>query len=338
MVSTKTNQRKTIGEGATKPTSLGSRRLRPSPRGERAKSRAAALRIPLMIVGLVFLALFIALVLFLILYFINNLKEPVVIVAENSSNLESEEEETVLPERIDFQPVIDEWAHGVGGNKSVLIYDLDRDEMVGEYNSKEKYNTASLYKLFVVYEGYRRLQSGEWQADDLVGSTGYTTLKCLDLAIRESYSPCAESLWAKIGQDNLDIIIENDFGILGSDISKLVSNPEDVMKIMEIFYNHNEITDPNLIATMMDSFLNQPATTYNWRQGLPSGFGEAKVFNKVGWDYNADKKYWNIYHDAAIVEFPTKERHYIVVVMTNQVPYQKIAELGSKIEAEFNKY
>lgn len=328
MVSTKVDQRKTISRSATKPTSFG-------PRRSRAKSRAAALRIALMIVGIVALALLVALGIYLILHFVNSPNETENAIVENTPEPILEEEEVVLPERVDFQPVVDEWVAGVGGNKSVLIYDLERDEMVGEYNTKEDYGTASLYKLFVVYEGYRRLQSGEWQPDDPAGSTGYTILKCLDLAIRESYSPCAETLWAKIGQDNLDVIIENDFGILNSDISKLVSNPEDIMKIMQIFYEHKEITDANLIATMKDSFLNQPATTYNWRQGLPSGFTKANVYNKVGWDYNPTGNYWNIYHDAAIVEFPEKNRHFIVVVMTNQVPYQKIRELGTLIENNF---
>ena len=93
--------------------------------------------------------------------------------------------------------------------------------------------------------------------------------------------------------------------------------------------------DGGLIAQIKDSFLNQPATTYNWRQGLPSGFSKANVYNKVGWAYNADGGYWNIYHDAAIVEFPESNRHFIVVVMTNQVPFEAIRTLGTKIEETF---
>ena len=107
------------------------------------------------------------------------------------------------------------------------------------------------------------------------------------------------------------------------------------MKIMKMFYEHKDFNDEILVATMKDSFLNQPATTYNWRQGLPSGFKKANVYNKVGWDFNADKNYWNIYHDAAIVEFPDQDRHFIIVVMTNQVPFQRIAQLGQMIEENF---
>ena len=239
---------------------------------------------------------------------------------------------------IDFQSVVDEWTRSVAGEKSVIIYDLDLNKMVGSYNTTKKYNTASLYKLFVVYEGYRKLETGEWKEDELVGSTGYTILECLDKSIRESYSPCAEALWAKIGHDELDEIIEKDFKITNSEISSLISNPEDVLKIMKMFYRHSDIKSENYLAVLKDSFLNQPKTTYDWRQGLPSGFSDnAKVYNKVGWEYN-ESGYWNIYHDTAIVEFPEKNRHFIVIVMTNRVPFQKIRELGSEIEKEFNKY
>ncbi len=252
---------------------------------------------------------------------------------EVSMEVETTEEEPEVP-AVELQEVIDSWAESVGGNRSVLIYDLDRDEVAAEYNISEDYGTASLYKLFVVYEGYRRVQSGEWDEEEMVGATGQTILKCLDLAIRESNSACAEALWAKIGYAELDEIIREEFQITNSDISHLTSNAEDILKMMQIFYEHKEIVDENLVATIKDSFLNQPETTYDWRQGLPSGFSKADVYNKVGWEYNADGGYWNIYHDAAIVEFPEVDRSFIVVVMTNKVDFEDIADLGRRVEEQ----
>lgn len=251
--------------------------------------------------------------------------------------------EPTLPERIDFQPIIDEWVNGTGGNKSVVVYDLDRNEVVGSYNSSESYNTASLYKLFVVYEGYRRVQTGEWNGNDIAGSTGHTILECLDLAIRESNSACAETLWGYIGRAELDAIIADTYSITNSDISHLISNPEDIVKMLQIYDKHKDITDEALLTQIWDSFLNQPITTYDWRQGLPSGFSTATVYNKVGWDFNPDGGYWNLYHDAAIVEFPetvdesgeiiVPKRRFIVVVMTNYVAFQRIREFGRMFES-----
>ena len=236
---------------------------------------------------------------------------------------------------VDFQAVVEDWASSVGGSKSIMIYDLDKNELVGEYNSEEDYNTASLYKLFVVYEGYRRVESGVWPKDEYLAATSQTILECLDLAIRESDSTCAEALWGIIGHEELDRIIRDDYKITSSDISSLISNPRDILKMMQLFYQHADVTDPTLIERMQDSFLNQPVTTYDWRQGLPSGFSVAKVYNKVGWDYNLDGNYWNLYHDAAIVEFPEADRHFAVVAMTNFISPHQIKRLGTMIEESF---
>ncbi len=237
-----------------------------------------------------------------------------------------------LPTKANIQPTIDEWVNGTSGDKSVMVYDLERNEIAAHYDSMRNFNTASLYKLFVVYEGYRRLETGEWNADDTAGSTGHTILECLDLAIRESYSPCAETLWAMIGHSELDSIISNDFKIVNSYISGLFSNANDITEMMKLFYHHPDFNTSTLVERMKDSFLNQPVTTYDWRRGLPAGFSSAtKVYNKVGWDWDADGGFWNLFHDAAIIE-TASGRHFIVVEMTHAVPLVKIKQLGSMLE------
>ena len=235
---------------------------------------------------------------------------------------------------IDFQLVVDEWVKSTGGKKGIIIYDPEVDEVVGQYNVDQKFGTASLYKLFVVYEGYRRVQNGTLKLDENAGRTGYTVSKCLDLAIRESYSPCAETLWNMIGRDALDEIVQSDFNISNMAVSDLEATPTEVMQIMKLFYNHPDIKDKILLDKIQDSFLNQPTTEYNWRQGLPSGFSEkVDVYNKVGWDWNG--KSWNIYNDAAILNFRDEGRQFIVVVMTSGVRYQQIRDLGAQIEKAF---
>ena len=241
-----------------------------------------------------------------------------------------------LPSKVDFQTSIDNFVQSSSGNKSVIIYDLERQELAGEYNALDSYNTASLYKLFVVYEGYKRIETGVWNPSDLAGSTGFTILECLDRAIRSSDSPCAETLWRMIGHQELDNLLVSTYNIQNSNISSLLSNVEDILAIMKLFYYHPDITSDALLSQIKDSFLNQPPVNgYNWRQGLPSGFKRANVYNKVGWEYNPSGSYWNLYHDAAVVEFPEENRHFIVVVMTQRVPFQNIAALGASIEESF---
>lgn len=268
----------------------------------------------------------------------DNITENNIITNEESAYVSPEKTE-VEPKKIDFQTIVNNWVKNIDDDKGVLIYDLDRDEMVAEYNSNRSFATASLYKLFVVYEGYRKIEQGEWRESDAAGDTRRTILECLDLAVRESNSDCAETLWRMIGHDKLEKIVADDFGVTNTSVEDLVSTPNDITEMMKRFYDHTDINDEKLIAKMKDSFLNQPITEYNWRQGLPSGFSDAvNVYNKVGWAYNDEEKVWDIYNDAAIIEFPEKDRHFIVVVMTNKVPYQQIRKLGTMIEEEFNKY
>lgn len=243
-----------------------------------------------------------------------------------------EEKKKILPDKVDLQPVVDEWLGTIEGDAGIYIYDLDRNEMAASHNHKNEFATASVYKLFVAYEGYKLLENGEWQADDPAGVADYTILQCLDLAIRESNSACAEILWAKIGHNNLEEIVRSDFGLADTHVEELMSTPEDVAKMMQLYYYHEGIDKDASVEQLKDSFLNQPVTEYNWRQGLPNGFEIANVYNKVGWDYNVDLGYWNIYNDAAIVEFPDHNRHFIVVVMTNRVSYLDISRLGSMLE------
>ena len=237
----------------------------------------------------------------------------------------------------DLQGVLNSWTRSTGGGKGAIFYDLDSGQVLASYNPDEKFATASIYKLFVVYEGYRRLQNGTWNGEDRADSTGKTIAKCLDLAIRESNSACAETLWGMIGRDALDAAVQNDFGLPSVTVGSLSATPREIMLMMKRFYEHPEITDENLVAIIKDSFLNQPPShglcsgPCNWRQGLPSGFSnKVKVYNKVGWNFNGS--IWTIYDDAAIIEFPEKDRRIIAVVMTSGIHYNKIRDLATQIE------
>ncbi len=246
--------------------------------------------------------------------------------------------------RIDFQPVVDEWANSVGGSKGVIIYDLNLGEVVGVYNQDARMRIESIYKLFVVYEGYRRVQNGTWDINGACGATGWTIGQCLDKAIRDSSSTAAQAMHSMIGYSTLNNIVNTDFGLPDVVVESITATPREVMEMMKIFYNHTEITDANLVAAMKDSFLNQPPSAglcsgpCDWRRGLPSGFSSrVDVYNKVGWLGNGTG--WTYYDDAAIVEFKEYNRDFIVVVLTSNVSNKSIANFGTMLENYFfSKY
>lgn len=250
---------------------------------------------------------------------------------------------------IDMQGIVDDFAKNTNGKVSVVIYDVDSDRYSAIYNSDASMNTASLYKLFPVYETYLRMEDGRATKSDVVYTetkdskkVGYSREKCADLAIRESHSGCAEALVAEIGWDELDQIGWNYYDMINT--KGLTSTASDIAKMLKVYYEHDDLSAETW-EKIKDSMLNQPKTkiddskddnsdknTYDWRQGLPSGFHAAKVYNKVGWLATDDGKSWKIYNDAAIVEFPDQKRTFIVVVMTTDTDPKAISALGSKIE------
>ncbi len=249
----------------------------------------------------------------------------------------AETEVRKLPEKLDLQELAEKWVNSASGRNSVYIYDLDYDTPIVAVNENDTYNTASLYKLFPVYEGYKRVYNGEWKASDTLVA-GRTIGECLDAAIRSSDSTCGEALWNKINRYNLDKIIKDEWGITNSRISGLSSNPVDIAKILQRYWFHPDF-DKETLNTVLDSMLNQPPVNNglcdgacNWRQGLPAGLSSSGilVYDKVGWEHSGTSAGWNYYHDAAFIV--SGEHHLIVVVMTaNLNSFNEIVNFGAQL-------
>lgn len=262
------------------------------------------------------------------------------VVAQTPEKEEDRPEPEVTKEVIDLQPVLDSWATMFtrSVDVGVVIIDLDEDKVVGKLNPDEVFLTASLYKLFPVYEGYRRVENGEWSFSD-ASYGGYTVGECLDLAIRQSHSGCAENLVAKIGAANLNSIVQSYYGLENTNATELVSTAADIAEMMRIYYNHKDLSDESY-AKILDSMLNQGSDPdgNDYRGGLPKGFTRGtKVYNKVGWDWNG--AYWVVYDDASILEFPTANRHFAIAVMSTKFPSKdNITKLGDMLEEAILAY
>ena len=73
-----------------------------------------------------------------------NLKEDEPEIDTQISGIEDFKEPEIIIKKVDFQPIINQWVDTTGGKKGIAIYDLDLDEIVGEYNIDTKFQTASL--------------------------------------------------------------------------------------------------------------------------------------------------------------------------------------------------
>lgn len=248
---------------------------------------------------------------------------------------------------IDLQPTVNAWLKTTSANVGLMVYDLDNERIAASFQPDRVFNVASIYKLFFVYDGYRQIESGTISANSRYVTTSgyradtYAYGECLDLMIRESYNGCADKMRSDKAAYARVVNLIDELNLENTTSAGLSSTATDLTELLKLYYEHPDLSDANW-QKLSDSMLNQPATkidattTYNWRQGLPSGFSEhAKVYDKVGWEWNEADKVWNTYADAAIVEFPEQNRHYIIVVLTSGLTSRNaapIANLGTRIE------
>lgn len=250
-------------------------------------------------------------------------------VPSDDQPISSETVAEPTPAFLDLQPVIDDWVATLSSNVDVglLLYDLDHDRHAALYNPDEIFNVASIYKLFFVYDGYTQIDANLENADDPFVSD-YTLSECLDLMVRESYNGCADPMRAdRVRYQRVETLISN-LGLTNTSSAGLYSTARDLTELLKLYSTHPDLSADSW-AKLADSMLNQPATTYNWRQALPAGFQTAAVYAKVGWNYTGS--YWSVYAEAALLDFP--DRHYTLVVLTSGLPtYTPLTDLGRQLE------
>ncbi len=244
---------------------------------------------------------------------------------------------------IDLQPVVERWRQTLRPEEKVgiMIYDINNSRTAASYNADRVFNVASVYKLLFAYDGYRQITLGREDPDAIFTSTsdkGELTLsQCLDLIIRESYNGCADKMASdrtRISRVN-NLISELD--MTNTTNIGLESTAADITKLLRQYWRHTDLSS-GAWQQLSDSMLNQPVlesgtnALYDWRQGLPSGFSnDVLVYNKVGWEWNG--RSWNIYADAAILDFTKYQHYYTAVVLTKDLSNSnKLSQLGRMIE------
>lgn len=247
---------------------------------------------------------------------------------------------------IDLQPTVDRWASTISSSRekaAVMIYDLNNSRVAASYHADEVFNVASLYKLLLAYDGYRQIAIGAEKPTDIIvrgTDKGDLTLsQCLDLIIRESYNGCADPMHQDTMRASRITSLIRNYEMTNTTNLGLQSTAADLTKLLRTYWRHSELTQ-SLWDQIKDSMLNQPPSassshpTYDWRQGLPAGFtSNVDVYNKVGWEWNAEREYWNIYADAAIVDFVDLKHEYTMVVLTSGLSSaSKISQLGRMVE------
>ena len=183
--------------------------------------------------------------------------------------------------------------------------------------------SASTYKLFISLLLMKKIDAGTIHWSDIItdmpGVSSITVEQCLINTIHVSANNCAEYWLKKWGKTN----INNELHGLGFSSATTFSASDaahtsaaDLQKLLIGLYNHSlfSVDNANRLLGLMKQQI--------YRSGIPKG-SSGVVADKVGF-------LWAYLNDAAIVYHP--KGTYVLVIMTNNQSWSKIAQITTKIE------
>lgn len=223
----------------------------------------------------------------------------------------------------ELRAVIDEALVGVKGSVSVVVHNL-LDGRSAALNENRVYYAASTYKMALLYEAYRQVESGERDLDDLLTleqkyvEYDLDTLDLLGLhsgdqltlgdALRAmiivSDTPTAVLVQDTLGADRVDATLRA-LGLTKTEFNNrdLPATAQDMARLLEAIAAGEGVSGQSRLAML--SLLTQEQITGGIVSGIPKG---APVAHKTGNLGSAN-------HDVALVWGPAGP--YIIAVMTD---------------------
>ncbi len=190
---------------------------------------------------------------------------------------------------------------GQSGTYSLYVKDLNTGQL-GVVGPDRSFRSASLYKLFVASEIYRRIDNGTLSYTSVAGSgTGNNVAGCLNLMITISDNGCGNALGSLVGWNNLTQTLRAQ-GFGGTSLNQpMVTTPRDVGTLFERLYA-GTLLSPDSSANFL-ALLKAQKVNNRLPQGLPASTTFA---HKTG-DLDG------FLHDSGIVYGP--KTNYLVVMM-----------------------
>lgn len=204
------------------------------------------------------------------------------------------------------------------GTIQISVKQLTGNGWSASARASESVVSASTYKLFVSLILMKKIEAGEIQWSDAIQGTDVT--ECLRKTIVVSANNCAEDWLKQWGRKETNSSL---YGLGFSSATTFTASDAshtsaaDLQKLLIGLHNRSLFSADN--ANHLIGLMKQQI----YRQGIPKG-SAGVVADKVGF-------LWGYLNDAAIVYHP--QGTYVLVIMTNNQSWAKIAEITRTIES-----
>lgn len=225
------------------------------------------------------------------------------------------------PENIvNLQTVLDEWQVTHKNERwAVVAKSMSGPIFDARLNSKQQFESASIYKLFLTLPLYEKLPLDKQKTTDLyVAGKTESVAECVDVMLRLSNNECGEALGAYVGWNNINKSLKsNKFNNTNFGNNSIKTSALDTANFLE------RLSESDMLPNSDRDFILSALAKQKWRDGIPAGCPGCKVANKTG-------QLNDINHDAGIIRY--NGGSYILVIFSEHGSSKEIAELTGKIQ------
>lgn len=231
--------------------------------------------------------------------------------------VEPEEPEVPPVPLVDLQPTLDAWLAGKSVDYSVEVFDIVNQKVIAAHQPNKQYFTASIYKFYVAYLTYQRIQSGEFtNRPNVVGTQDL--LACQHAMIYTSDSPCGEAVMKQLTQEVMQSDLRS-YGTKDTEFPRFVTSAHDANIVLSRFALKKDLNEE------WDTKLRTSMETQVYSRGLIKGFAGATVASKVGFNENIN------FHEVGLVTYPDGRQYAVSIFSQGQGSSSPLASLSAAL-------
>lgn len=247
-----------------------------------------------------------------------------------------ENQKSAKLQSINLQPVLDQWLTTQVNkkNSSVLLYDLNNQEIIGRNNDFSQNNSLGVENLFLIYLSFLRINQETWKKDDPIklGEESLTRETCLTKIIQENHAACKDALISEIGIDELKQFLK-DQSYENTNFTLHLSSSTDLLNLAKRFFSHPDFSDE--LWQELKLKLDPKANAIAASNPLLSEFQKLKVYGTYGAsaEVNSNFSYINnLYFLETNEENPTLRRTIVLIYLATDTNTASVIDLAKSLE------
>ena len=257
---------------------------------------------------------------------------------EQITKPEQTEQITKQFKKFNLQPTLDRWLSTQVSkkNSSILIYDLNNQEIIARNNDFSQNNSLGLENLFLAYQVYTKIDQNAIKKDKLltVGTEQISVDNCLSKILQENYSGCAAALISEIGENNLKQFLK-DQSYTNTNFTSHLTNTADLLSLSKRLSTH-----PDFSEQLWQEFRTKLTPQDNSKNPLLTGFSKLTVYGLYGAQTNdttnANLSYPlfnNLYFLETKQEDPKDRQTFVLIFLASDIDAASLIDLAKAIES-----